>query len=197
MKIIKTIIDSEPPRLKTEGKWDKGFVAFVYDCLQKNPKMRPTAEEILEKHHTFFEKAVPNTYIVDELLLDLPKLEERVGPSLYDMGERYKRERDFAQLHKPQSETKWVFEEASAPPEVKASSPIKERVVSKSELYAKMFPEKEVKKDDDDEFDLNKLNDEFQQSSEGLPSVLDRRKSGQFVFLLKMRVIEYRSEPST
>eukprot|EP00831_Metopus_contortus_P009175 TRINITY_DN1353_c0_g1_i15.p1 TRINITY_DN1353_c0_g1~~TRINITY_DN1353_c0_g1_i15.p1 ORF type:complete len:155 (+),score=15.77 TRINITY_DN1353_c0_g1_i15:169-633(+) len=112
-----------------------------------------------------------------------PKLEERVGPSLYDMGEKYKRERDFAQLHKPQAETKWVFEEAPAPPEAKSSNPIKERVVSKSELYAKMFPQKEVKKDDDDDFDLNKLNEDFQQSSEGLPSVLNGRKRISLSFL--------------
>ena len=72
------IISSEPPRLKNESKWDKGFRDFVYDCLQKNPALRPSTAEILEKHNKFFSKACTPEALVKALLVDVPSLEDRV-----------------------------------------------------------------------------------------------------------------------
>lgn len=78
MKIIKIILSSDPPKLKDEAKWDKGFKDLVYDCLQKNPILRPTAEELLEKHGKFFAKAAGAEALVKSLLVDVPSLEDRV-----------------------------------------------------------------------------------------------------------------------
>lgn len=78
MKIIKTIISSDPPRLKEESKWDPGFTAFIYDCLQKNPKLRPSVSELLEKYADFFAKACTEAEI-KSLLVKVPSLEDRVA----------------------------------------------------------------------------------------------------------------------
>ena len=43
MKVIKMIINSDPPRLKDESKWSKSFKDFVYECLVKQPEERPNA----------------------------------------------------------------------------------------------------------------------------------------------------------
>ena len=78
MKVIKMIINSDPPRLKDETKWDKTFKEFVYDCLQKTPTSRPGAAEILEKHAKFFSKACTAEALVKSLMVDIPSLEDRV-----------------------------------------------------------------------------------------------------------------------
>eukprot|EP00826_Nyctotherus_ovalis_P054017 TRINITY_DN7055_c0_g1_i1.p1 TRINITY_DN7055_c0_g1~~TRINITY_DN7055_c0_g1_i1.p1 ORF type:complete len:251 (+),score=37.11 TRINITY_DN7055_c0_g1_i1:407-1159(+) len=77
MKIIKTIISSDPPRLKEEPKWDPSFTALIYDCLQKNPKLRPSVPELLEKYADFFAKACTEAEI-KSLLVKVPSLEDRV-----------------------------------------------------------------------------------------------------------------------
>jgi len=78
MKIIKTIINSDPPKLQHEEKWDKQFKDFVYDCLQKSPGARPTATELLEKYAKFFSKACTSEAVVTSLIKGVPTLEERV-----------------------------------------------------------------------------------------------------------------------
>ncbi len=72
------IISSEPPKLKDESKWDKGFRDLVYDCLQKGPSARPTASQLLEKHAKFFAKACGPDALVKSFLVDVPCLEDRV-----------------------------------------------------------------------------------------------------------------------
>ena len=78
MKIIKTIISSDPPRLKDESKWSKQFKEFICDCLVKEPSKRLSATELLEKYAKFFAKACTNERIVKALLENTPSLEERV-----------------------------------------------------------------------------------------------------------------------
>jgi len=85
MKIIKTIISADPPRLKEESKWDEKFVAFVYDCLQKNPALRPSVPELLEKYADLFEKACDESQ-VEVLMVEIPYLEDRV---VYSIQYRY------------------------------------------------------------------------------------------------------------
>lgn len=104
------IISSEPPRLKEESKWDKGFRDLVYDCLQKNPTQRPTATELLEKHAKFFSKACSPDDVIKSLLIDVPNLEDRVSPAIWDEAEKYKKERDNAFACKGQSEHKYDHE---------------------------------------------------------------------------------------
>lgn len=78
MKIIKTIISSDPPRLKDESKWSKPFKEFLCDCLVKETSKRLSATELLEKYAKFFAKACTNEKIVKALLENTPSLEERV-----------------------------------------------------------------------------------------------------------------------
>jgi serine/threonine protein kinase len=72
------IVKCPPPKLEDEEKWDLSFRNFVYDCLKKEPKERPTADELLERHKAFFEQAVTTDVLAKELLVGMPKLEERV-----------------------------------------------------------------------------------------------------------------------
>lgn len=71
LKVMKIIIDKDPPRIDRR-KWDPSFVALVEACLQKDPKKRPTMEEIFAKHKKFFSKA--NEQPLQELLRSLPPL---------------------------------------------------------------------------------------------------------------------------
>lgn len=78
VKIIKTIISSDPPRLKEESRWSKLFRDFVCDCLVKDPNQRTSTTELLEKYSKFFSKACTTDKIVKSLLANTPSLEDRV-----------------------------------------------------------------------------------------------------------------------
>lgn len=52
-QIIKTIINSDPPRLSEESRWSKQFREFVSDCLIKDPDKRSSTAELLEKYSKF------------------------------------------------------------------------------------------------------------------------------------------------
>jgi len=77
LKVMKIIIDKDPPRVDRR-KWDDGFVKLIECCLQKDPKRRPTMDEITQKHKKFFGKA--NEAPLVELLRSLPPLEKRILP---------------------------------------------------------------------------------------------------------------------
>jgi serine/threonine kinase 3 len=50
VRVIWMIPFKEPPKLSRPDKWSPEFVDFVSQCLQKDPKARPTTEKLL-KHH--------------------------------------------------------------------------------------------------------------------------------------------------
>jgi serine/threonine-protein kinase OSR1/STK39 len=77
MKIIKTIISSDPPRLKEESKFDGRFVSFIYDCLQKNPALRSSVPELLDKYSDLFKTACDES-LIKSLVVKIPCLEDRV-----------------------------------------------------------------------------------------------------------------------
>merc|ERR1719443_1334840 len=75
LKVMKIIIEKDPPRIDRR-KWDMLFVSLVESCLQKDPKKRPSMDEVFAKHSKFFAKA--NKAPLQETLKGLPALEKRI-----------------------------------------------------------------------------------------------------------------------
>ncbi|GFP57885.1 serine/threonine-protein kinase svkA [Trichoderma asperellum] len=90
MKVLFLIPKNPPPRL--EGNFTKAFKDFVELCLQRDPKERPTARDLLR--HPFIRKAKKTTYLTELI-------------------ERHTR---WAATHKTEEEDTWDVSE-SAPPE--------------------------------------------------------------------------------
>lgn len=61
MKVLFLIPKNPPPRL--EGNFTKAFKDFIEMCLQRDPKDRPTAKELLK--HPFIRKAKKTTYLTE------------------------------------------------------------------------------------------------------------------------------------
>ena len=81
MKIVISIINSDPPSLKDKSKFSKEFKHFISMCLQKgklnnlepnmthsnlDPEKRATTSDLLK--HKFLLKAEDNEYLYDEFL---------------------------------------------------------------------------------------------------------------------------------
>ena len=49
-------------------KWSDDIKNFLKDCLIKNPKLRPDAKELLQKHKNFFDKAKNKEYLAENIL---------------------------------------------------------------------------------------------------------------------------------
>jgi len=77
LKVMKMIIEREPPRIDRR-KWGAGFVSLIDSCLQKDPKKRPTMDELLQNHKQFFAKA--NVQPLADILKSLPAVEQRMPP---------------------------------------------------------------------------------------------------------------------
>ncbi|RSL86605.1 hypothetical protein CEP51_002697 [Fusarium floridanum] len=61
MKVLFLIPKNPPPRL--EGNFTKAFKEFIELCLQRDPKERPTAKELLR--HPFIRRAKRTTYLTE------------------------------------------------------------------------------------------------------------------------------------
>jgi serine/threonine protein kinase len=83
MKIIMSIINSDPPTLSGSG-FSKEFKDFVSSCLQKDPAKRPTAEKLLK--HKFLHKAEGAEYLVENFLAGIEDLKDRIGDKLQQEG---------------------------------------------------------------------------------------------------------------
>ncbi|CAF97589.1 unnamed protein product [Tetraodon nigroviridis] len=75
MRVLFLIPKNTPPTL--EGPYSKPFKEFVEACLNKDPRFRPTAKELLK--HKFITRYTKKTAYLTELIDSLPPLEVR-GP---------------------------------------------------------------------------------------------------------------------
>ncbi|KID72685.1 Serine/threonine-protein kinase svkA [Metarhizium brunneum] len=91
MKVLFLIPKNPAPRL--EGNFTKAFKDFVELCLQRDPKDRPTARDLLR--HPFIRKAKKTTYLTELI-------------------ERHSR---WAVTHKGDDEEHWDAQEGAAPTE--------------------------------------------------------------------------------
>lgn len=77
LKVMTIILNKDPPRID-KRKFDALFVNLVECCLQKDPKKRPTMEDVFTKHAKFFKKA--NEQPLIDILKSLPPLDRRIPP---------------------------------------------------------------------------------------------------------------------
>ena len=66
MRVLLKIQKSDPPKLEQPSKWSKEFNDFVSTCLIKDPKKRPTCDELLK--HQFINCTLDSKPIRDLLL---------------------------------------------------------------------------------------------------------------------------------
>ena len=69
-------------------KFSDEFKHFIKSCLIKDPKLRPSAKELLEKHKKFLDKAKDKGYIVEHVLKGCLNLHE-IFPKLLKENEQY------------------------------------------------------------------------------------------------------------
>lgn len=72
----------EPPTLKNPENYDKSFHDFIKSCLIKDPKLRPTVDEIFKNNKKFFSFAKDKEFLKNNLLKEFPTLEKRVKKKL-------------------------------------------------------------------------------------------------------------------
>ncbi|RKP36936.1 kinase-like domain-containing protein, partial [Dimargaris cristalligena] len=81
LKVLMTTLSKPPPALdrgNSQYKYSKSFEDLISQCLQKDPRQRPTAQGLLQ--HTFFRKARKTHHyghLVTHLLQRVPVLEQR------------------------------------------------------------------------------------------------------------------------
>lgn len=85
MKIVISIINSDPPSLRNSSKYSKDFKNFISACLQKDPEKRATICDLL--NHKFLDKAEDNSYLHQEFLSGVPNMRDRIGESLMSLGD--------------------------------------------------------------------------------------------------------------
>jgi serine/threonine protein kinase len=78
MRALMNIFNRDAPELNKYEDWSPEFRAFVEDCLQKDPTLRVSSDEILLKHKRFFDKAKDKTIIRSSIIEGRKPLIERI-----------------------------------------------------------------------------------------------------------------------
>ncbi len=82
-EVMREIVFGDPVScVKHPEEFDPSFIAFVKSCLVKDPKMRPNAEEVLQRNEKFFSLARDKNYIRENLLKNVPTVQERVSNNI-------------------------------------------------------------------------------------------------------------------
>jgi serine/threonine-protein kinase OSR1/STK39 len=79
MKVILKVLHSDPPRIKATDPFSSYFREMVHSCLQKDPRRRPTACELL--NFSFFLKARTPEFLITHILSKLQPLAQLTGRS--------------------------------------------------------------------------------------------------------------------
>ncbi|KAG1678629.1 hypothetical protein FOA52_012636 [Chlamydomonas sp. UWO 241] len=119
MKVLLMTLQNPPPSLEDKGKrhFSKAMREVVAKCLQKDPRLRPTAAQLLE--HKFFKQAKDEEYLARTIMAGMPSLGERVQQIRQGLGSAatatVDNDRDF---HRSQEEYKkgvssWNFDVAA------------------------------------------------------------------------------------
>ena len=75
-------------------KWSDEFKNFVKDCLTKDPKLRPSASELVQKHKIFLDKAKDKEYLVETILKGCPDLRQVFTRKLKDNEQFFVKEQE-------------------------------------------------------------------------------------------------------
>ena len=81
MRALFQIPARDPPTLEKKERWSAGFHDFIATCLEKNPKKRPSATELLQvsiKIRSSFFRGSKNFNLVNGTILLLASLHEEL-----------------------------------------------------------------------------------------------------------------------
>lgn len=104
MKIIMSVINSDPPKLKDPKMFSKDFNNFIKACLVKDPERRPTASDLLK--HKFLAKAADESYLVSEFLHNTKDLKDRIDEGLIKLGKEFLERRNCKKKSKKSKKKK-------------------------------------------------------------------------------------------
>lgn len=151
MKVILKIVNDPPPRLDKKQGFDENLLELINACLEKDPKNRKTAAELLKMK--FFSKAKGKDYIIENLYKNLPSIEERIPESVKNMAadEKAIKKKDVQSI-------KWDFKLSETEPDFKSED--------KSKKTQEKSPEKEKKLTKDDLSQTVKLSQSYGDFSE-------------------------------
>lgn len=76
LELKKAILEGESPKL-SDDNWSEEFRLFINNCLIKEPKNRPDAENLVKNNMKFLSKAKDAKYILDNVVKGCPTLEQR------------------------------------------------------------------------------------------------------------------------
>ncbi|WIA42603.1 hypothetical protein OEZ86_008578 [Tetradesmus obliquus] len=99
MKVLLMTLQGPPPQLEAScgsRHFSRGMREVVARCLNKDPKKRPTAKELLE--HKFFKQAKDAEFLKRTLLADLPPLPQRCNEIRAGKAATMARENERASL---------------------------------------------------------------------------------------------------
>lgn len=123
LKVLMLTLEHEPPTLESVSDYEDQYKSYgksirklVSDCLQKDPKKRPTASELLK--HPFMKKAKDRKYLVQTLLSSAPSFEERSKRAL-EHGNQFS-DNDASQNNGQSGSWVWSSEDGSHVPNVES-----------------------------------------------------------------------------